>query len=61
MNVDTGDPSERGGVPPRRYGHACCCHNGRIYMFGGRNDDDGSLGVMECYDIGMHYWHTSYM
>lgn len=22
-------------------------------MFGGRNDDDGSLGVMECYDIGM--------
>ena len=42
----------RGGVPPRRYGHACCSHNGKIYMFGGRNDDDRSLGVMECFDVG---------
>ena len=35
----------RGGEPPRRYGHACVLYNGRIYMFGGRNDDDGSLRV----------------
>ena len=68
--AETDDPSIpiRGGVPPRRYGHACCCYNGKIYMFGGRNDDDGSLGVMECYDIGtccalsfVHTYEISYI
>ena len=33
----------RGGEPPRRYGHACVLYNGKIYMFGSRND--GSFRV----------------
>ena len=37
----------RGVEPPRRYGHACVQYNGKVYMFGGRNDDDGSFKVME--------------
>ena len=36
----------RGGESPRRYGHACVLYNGRIYMFGGRNDDDGMPTLM---------------
>ena len=35
----------RGVEPPRRYGHACVQYKGKIYMFGGRNDDDGSFKV----------------
>ena len=44
----------RGGEPPRRYGHACVLYNGRIYMFGGRNDDDGSFRVRKCVQL-VHY------
>ena len=33
----------RGGEPPLRYGHACVLYNGKIYMFGSRND--GSFRV----------------
>ena len=25
---------------------------GRIYMYGGRNDEDGSFADVDCYDIG---------
>ena len=46
----------RGGEPPRRYGHTCVSYNKRIYMFGGRNDDDGSFKVVECYDTERSMW-----
>jgi len=35
-----------------RYGHSVCSYNGRVYMFGGRNDDDGSMSSVACFDIG---------
>ena len=35
----------RGVEPPRRYGHACVQYDGKVYLFGGRNDDDGSFKV----------------
>ena len=41
----------RGVEPPRRYGHTCVQYNGKIYMFGGRNDDDGSFKVREYIEV----------
>uniref|UniRef100_A0A1X7UYZ5 BTB domain-containing protein n=1 Tax=Amphimedon queenslandica TaxID=400682 RepID=A0A1X7UYZ5_AMPQE len=49
-------PPIRGGVPPRRYGHACVAYGDKIFMYGGRNDDDGSFRVMECFDITRSMW-----
>ena len=46
----------RGGEPPRRYGHTCLAYKNKIYMFGGRNDDDGSFRVMECFDANRSMW-----
>ena len=46
-------------MPPQRYGHTCACYNGRIFMYGGRNDDDGSFKVVECFDIGKRLWLVS--
>ncbi|XP_003391324.2 PREDICTED: kelch domain-containing protein 3-like [Amphimedon queenslandica] len=46
----------RGGVPPRRYGHACVGYKDKIFMYGGRNDDDGSFRVMECFDVTRSMW-----
>lgn len=46
----------RGGEPPRRYGHTCVSYEGKIFMFGGRNDDDGSFKVMECFDTERSMW-----
>lgn len=42
----------RSKVPSRRYGHTVCAYEGRVYMFGGRNDEDGSFSSVDCYDIG---------
>ncbi len=44
-------PYTRCKVPSRRYGHTMCEYQGRVYMYGGRNDEDGSFAVVECYDI----------
>ena len=46
----------RGGVPPRRYGHACVAYGDKIFLYGGRNDDDGSFRVMECFDVTRSMW-----
>jgi hypothetical protein len=46
----------RGGQPARRYGHTCVSYDRKIYMYGGRNDDDGSFRVMECYDTERNMW-----
>ena len=47
-------PHARCRIPGSRYGHTACAHRGRVYMFGGRNDEDGSFQTMECYDIGTY-------
>ncbi|XP_065895256.1 kelch domain-containing protein 3-like isoform X1 [Dysidea avara] len=39
-----------------RYGHSVCSYNGRAYMFGGRNDDDGSMSCVACFDIASSSW-----
>ena len=46
----------RGGEPPRRYGHTCASYGDKIFMYGGRNDDDGSFRVMECFDATRSMW-----
>ena len=40
-------------IPRCRYGHSICYFGGRLYMYGGRNDDDLSFHTVECYDIGV--------
>ena len=39
-----------------RYGHSVCGYNGKIYVFGGRNDDDGSIKPVSCLDITTNSW-----
>jgi len=39
-----------------RYGHSVCGYNGKIYIFGGRNDDDGSIKLVSCFDIVTSSW-----
>ena len=57
MNVDCVSKTERKeGVPPRRYGHACVAYGDKIFMYGGFNDEDGSFGVMECFDVTRSMW-----
>ena len=37
-------------TPGCRYGHTVCQFKGRLYMYGGRNDEDGSFSQVDCYD-----------
>ena len=46
----------REGKPPRRYGHTCVSYGDKIFMYGGRNDDDGAFRVMECFDATHSMW-----
>lgn len=39
-------------VPRSRYGHSLCYYDGKVYMYGGRNDDDGCFRDVVSYDIG---------
>ena len=39
-----------------RYGHSVCSYNGKMYVFGGRNDDDGSIKPVSCLDIATNSW-----
>ena len=39
------------GVPSHRHVHAGACYNGKIFIYGGLNNDDGSLEGAECFDI----------
>ena len=39
-----------------RYGHSVCSYNGKMYLFGGRNDDDGSIKPVSCFDIPTNSW-----
>ena len=39
-----------------RYGHSVCIYNGKIYMFGGKNDDDGPIRQVSCFDIATSSW-----
>ena len=42
--------------PKSRYSHSVCSYNGKIYLFGGRNDDDGSIKPMSCFDVATNSW-----
>ncbi len=46
------EPFSRAAIPGCRYGHTVCYYAGRLYMYGGRNDEDGSFSSVECYDLG---------
>lgn len=48
-------------IPGCRYGHTVCSYDGKIYMFGGRNDEDGSFAVVECYDVGQFKLFSTYV
>ena len=39
-----------------RYGHGVCSYNGKIYVFGGTNDDDGPIQPVSCIDIATNSW-----
>ena len=39
-----------------RYGHSACSYNGKMYVFGGRNDDDGAINPVSCLDIATNSW-----
>ena len=39
-----------------RYGHSVCSYNGKVYIFGGRNDDDGSIKPVSCFDVATNSW-----
>ena len=45
------EPYSRTTVPGSRYGHTVCAYKHRMYMYGGRNDEDGSFSKVDCYDI----------
>ena len=45
------EPHCRTSIPGSRYGHTVCSYKDRIYMYGGRNDEDGSFSKVDCYDI----------
>ena len=49
------EPLERATVPGSRYGHTVCSYKNRVYMYGGRNDEDGSFSRVDCYDISKNY------
>lgn len=42
--------------PKSRYSHSVCSYDGKIYLFGGRNDDDGSIKTVSCFDIATNSW-----
>ena len=45
-----------------RYGHSMCSYNGKIYIYGGRNDEDRLMKEVSCFDISTSSWvncHTS--
>jgi hypothetical protein len=44
-------PSAR--IPKSRYSHTVCAYNGRIYLYGGKNDEDHPFSAVECFDIGV--------
>jgi hypothetical protein len=43
-------------IPGCRYGHTVCQYRGRIYMYGGRNDEEGSFSDVDCYDTTHNIW-----
>ena len=45
------EPHCRTTIPGSRYGHTVCSYKDRVYMYGGRNDEDGSFSKVDCYDI----------
>ena len=42
--------------PKSRYGHSVCSYDAKLYIFGGRNDDDGSIKPVSCLDIATNSW-----
>lgn len=43
-------------VPRSRYGHSVCYYDGKVYMYGGRNDEDGCFNAVVSYDIGKQWY-----
>ena len=47
---------DRCRVPGCRYGHTMCHYKGEVYLYGGRNDEDGSFSNIDCYDTSKTRW-----
>ncbi|CAI5453235.1 unnamed protein product [Caenorhabditis angaria] len=45
-----GEFSQKNEVPYQRYGHTVVGHNGKAYLWGGRNDDYGASNLMHEFD-----------
>jgi len=39
-----------------RYGHSVLSYNGRMYMFGGQNDNDKPMSAVACFDVASNSW-----
>ena len=53
------EPHCRTSIPGSRYGHTVCSYRDKVYMYGGRNDEDGSFSNVDCYDISKSKRHGS--
>ncbi|CAI2353093.1 unnamed protein product [Caenorhabditis sp. 36 PRJEB53466] len=54
---ETGDVTKlSGAVPFQRYGHSVVAHNGKAYVWGGRNDDYGACNLLHEYDPENNVW-----
>ena len=51
------EPHCRTSIPGSRYGHTVCSYRDKVYMYGGRNDEDGSFSKVDCYDISKSKQH----
>ena len=45
---------QKSTIPRSRYGHSVCFYSGKVYMYGGRNDEDGCFSAVVAYDIGKY-------
>jgi len=42
--------------PPPRAGHSACIYNGRMYVFGGKDEDNGKLKDLWSFDLTNFTW-----
>lgn len=54
---ETGSSVKYPEVPFQRYGHTAVAYDGRIYVWGGRNDDI-ACNILFCYDVKTGKWTT---
>ena len=53
LKTPSGNDSDYKCVPYMRYGHTASLIGTKVYIFGGRNDQDGACNTLYCFDTGM--------